>query len=75
MIGNAYIFYGVVIFVAEMGGALAMIIYGVNLVLLPNDKLEKMVIVDGVPATKVGYHIRVMIPCYSEPFDIVKRTA
>ena len=74
IIGNAYILYGVIVFIAELGGALSMIIYGITVIKLPRNQLPKMQEIGGLPITRETYHIRVLIPCYSENFLIVKRT-
>jgi endoglucanase len=67
------IWYGVVVFIIEMLGALSIVFYGVWLIAVPDNSdieaLDPRHIV-----LRRNYHIRVLVPCYSEPLAIVKRT-
>ncbi|KAK9857954.1 hypothetical protein WJX84_008696, partial [Apatococcus fuscideae] len=71
-----FVAYGIAILVIEIMGATATVIYGLNLILRPvyetfPDDPEN----PGRPLVDHPYHIRVLIPCYKEPLEIVGRTA
>ena len=65
--------YGVLIFVVEMLGAISIVFYGVWLIATPDNSD-----VEGADAAyaplRRHYHIRVLVPTYSEPLAIVQRT-
>jgi cellulose synthase/poly-beta-1,6-N-acetylglucosamine synthase-like glycosyltransferase len=61
-----------VVFAIEMLGAMSIIFYGIWLVALPDN--EDIKAQETVSKFRRQYHIRVLIPCYSEPLAIVQRT-
>lgn len=71
-----FVAYGIAILVIEIMGATATVIYGLNLILMPvYEKFPDDPQNPGRPLVDVPYHIRVLIPCYKEPLEIVGRTA
>ncbi|KAK9785110.1 hypothetical protein WJX73_006875 [Symbiochloris irregularis] len=70
-----FIAFGVYVFAIEMLGAVATLLYGVNLIWDPvkeqpsTDPLNEM-----LPLVGQHYHLRVLIPCYKEPLAIVSKT-
>lgn len=71
---GAYLWYAILVFSVEVVGGLAMVPYALTLYrrVVPND----VVAVDskGLPVTTLRYHVRVLIPCYREPLDVIKKT-
>ena len=60
-----------------MCGATTTLIYGANLVLDPvseEPEKDESSDVPGMVKVAVPYHVRVMVPCYSEPLDIISKT-
>jgi len=66
--------YGIIVLLVEILGGLAMLPYGLclcarvvnNKASPPDDK--------GIVSTQLKYHIRVVIPCYKEPLDVIAKT-
>ena len=61
----------------QMCGATTTLIYGANLVLDPVSEepvKDESSDVPGMVKVAVPYHVRVMVPCYSEPLDIISKT-
>ncbi|CAL8470908.1 g10450 [Coccomyxa elongata] len=72
-----YLWYGCVILGIEMLGATTVILYGLNLVLDPiveNYHLGEDPTNPGKPRTRYPYHVRVLVPCYKESLEILRRT-
>lgn len=69
-----YLWYGCVILAVELLGATTVLLYGVNLV---RDPVTEPLTVDPAdPArtvTRCPYHIRVLVPCYKESLEILRR--
>ncbi|KAL4426135.1 hypothetical protein ABPG77_002721 [Micractinium sp. CCAP 211/92] len=71
---GSMLWYGVLVLMVEIMGGLAMLPYGLCLTMrvtngappLPDDK--------GQVHTVLPYHIRVIIPCYKEPLDVIQKT-
>ena len=71
------LWYGVIVLLSEILGAFAVFPYGLCLVLKVDDPVPEAVsrASQGLPAyTALNYHIRVLIPCYKEPLDVITRT-
>jgi cellulose synthase/poly-beta-1,6-N-acetylglucosamine synthase-like glycosyltransferase len=71
------LWYGIIVLLSEVLGAFAVLPYGLCLVLKVDDPVPEAVsrASQGLPAyTALNYHIRVLIPCYKEPLDVVTRT-
>ena len=64
--------YGAIVFAIEMLGAMSIIFYGVWLIATPNN--SDIIGLDSAATLRRQYHIRVLVPCYSEPLAIVQRT-
>ncbi|PRW56955.1 Six-hairpin glycosidase [Chlorella sorokiniana] len=68
------LWYGAIVLAVEILGGLAMLPYGLCLVMRvtnngvppPDDK--------GQVRTALNYHIRVVVPCYKEPLDVIQKT-
>ena len=61
----------------QMCGATTTLIYGANLVLDPvseEPEKDESSEVPGMVKVAFPYHVRVMVPCYSEPLDIISKT-
>ena len=61
----------------EMLGATTVLLYGVNLVrdpVLVNYHLGEDPLNPGKPRTRYPYHVRVLVPCYKESLEILRRT-
>ena len=72
-----YLPYGVFVFLVEICGATTTLLYGTNLVLDPVSEVpppEDKSDIPGMVKVKYPYHIRVLVPCYSEPLAIVAKT-
>lgn len=63
-----YTAYGAVVLGVECLGATTVLIYGLNLLLLPAPTGPFP------PTTAAPYHVRVCVPVYKEALDIVRRT-
>ena len=70
-----YVAYGWYVLLVEIMGATTVILYGVNLlwnpVLTPYMEDPEN---PGLTLVKHPYHVRVLVPCYSESLDIIRRT-
>jgi cellulose synthase/poly-beta-1,6-N-acetylglucosamine synthase-like glycosyltransferase len=64
--------YGVIVLGIEILGALSIIFYGIWLVAQPDN--SDILALQGSNILRRQYHIRVLVPCYSEPLPIVQRT-
>ena len=52
-----------------------MLLYGVNLLLLPaSGTVAEADEATGLPRVSQPYHVRVIVPCYKESLDILRRT-
>ncbi len=72
-----YLPYGIFVFLVEICGATTTLLYGTNLVLDPVSEVpppEPKSDIPGMVKVKYPYHIRVLVPCYSEPLAIVAKT-
>ena len=61
----------------QMCGATTTLLYGANLVLDPVSEAptpDESSDVKGMVKVRVPYHVRVLVPCYSEPLEIVAKT-
>jgi hypothetical protein len=67
------IWYGIVVFIIEMLGAMSIVFYGVWLIAVPDNSDIESLDPKHVKLRR-NYHIRVLVPCYSEALGIVKRT-
>ena len=77
------LWYGIVVLSAEILGGVAMIPYGLCLTMKVVTPVAQPYAINGnedddekriLLPTAVGYHIRVVIPCYKEPLDVVSKT-
>lgn len=66
------VWYGIVVFIVEMLGAVSIMFYGVWLIAAPDN--SDLVGLELTPHLRRAYHIRVLVPTYSEPLAIVQRT-
>jgi endoglucanase len=66
------LWYGILVFAVEMLGALSIVFYGIWLVAKP-DNTDIEAAGAGAPLRR-RYHVRVLVPCYTEPLAIVQRT-
>ena len=70
--------YGAAVLAIELLGATTVLLYGVNLLLLPAaPSPDADAVVDeatGLPRASCPYHVRVLVPCYKESLDILRRT-
>jgi len=69
--------YGVIVLMVEMLGAIAMFPYGVCLSFKVDDPVPKAIedaLKGQTSVTAVNYHIRVVIPCYKEPLEVISKT-
>ena len=70
-----YVAYGYYVLAVEIMGASTVILYGVNLlwnpVLTPYMEDPEN---PGLTVVNHPYHVRVLVPCYSESLDILRRT-
>ena len=71
------LWYGIIVLMSEILGAFAVLPYGLCLVFNVVDPVPEAVTraLNGLPAqTSLSYHIRVLIPCYKEPLDVISKT-
>lgn len=71
------LWYGVIVLMSEILGAFAVLPYGLCLVFKVADPVPEAVTraLNGLPAhTRLSYHVRVLIPCYKEPLDVITKT-
>lgn len=74
------LWYGIIVLIIEILGGVAMLPYGLCLtmrVIEPEcvaaaDRASKGH--QGPPPTAINYHLRVLIPCYKEPLDVISKT-
>ncbi|CAL8466081.1 g5617 [Coccomyxa elongata] len=70
-----YLPYGIFVLIVEIMGATTTLLYGVNILWHPvNPPLPEDPNNPGLPKVNMPYHIRVLVPCYKESYDIVTRT-
>ena len=60
----------------EILGSTTVILYGTNLLRSPVTmfKVEEDPNSPGKPQTRFPYHVRVLVPCYKESLEILRRT-
>ena len=71
------LWYGIVVLVIEILGGIAMLPYGLCLtmrVIQPKTAANTADRTAQPPPTALGYHIRVVIPCYKESLDVISKT-
>ena len=75
------LWYGIVVLVIEILGGIAMLPYGLCLTIRVLYPLPAKGAGGGVgpgqsqaPPTAISYHVRVVIPCYKEPLDVISKT-
>lgn len=71
------LWYSIIVLAAELLGALSLLPYGLCLCLRVHDDPPPGVVacLKGFPAhTQLNYHIRVVIPCYKEPLEVIAKT-
>ncbi|KAK9842280.1 hypothetical protein WJX81_004432 [Elliptochloris bilobata] len=68
--------YGILVLVIECLGATTVILYGINLLRMPvaTYHVQEDPSSPGKPFTRHPYHVRVLVPCYKEGLDILRRT-
>jgi endoglucanase len=66
------VWYGISVLLIEMVGAMSIIFYGVWLIATPDN--SDIIGLDTETTLRRQYHIRVLVPTYSEPLAIVQRT-
>lgn len=68
--------YGATVLAIELLGATTVLLYGVNLLLLPAapSTAAETDEASGLPRVACAYHVRVLVPCYKESLDILRRT-
>ena len=68
--------YGAAVLAIELLGATTVLLYGVNLLLLPAAATAVATgdEATGLPCVSQAYHVRVLVPCYKESLDILRRT-
>jgi len=70
--------YGATVLAIELLGATTVLLYGVNLLLLPaSSNSSSSSTTDeatSLPVVSTPYHVRVLVPCYKESLDILRRT-
>lgn len=70
-----YLSYGIIVLIVELLGSTTVILYGVNLLLEPVlTRYEMDPACPSKPKVKYPYHVRVLVPCYKESLDILRRT-
>lgn len=71
------LWYGIVVLAIEILGGIAMLPYGLCLtmrVIQPKSAAGTAEKGAQPSPTAIGYHIRVVIPCYKEPLDVISKT-
>lgn len=71
------LWYGVVVLCVEILGGLAMLPYGVCLTKRVDDPVPPAIEAanKGQSATTIlNYHVRIVIPCYKEPLEVISKT-
>lgn len=68
------LWYGIIVFLCEMMGAVSIILYSVCIIVKPLENNKRRDPTKPPPRPKSKYHIRVIVPCYSESLQIVQRT-
>jgi hypothetical protein len=66
--------YGAIVLAVEILGGLAMIPYALCLVPRVEREMPKPDAAGAPKPTILDYHIRVVIPCYKEPLDVISKT-
>jgi endoglucanase len=70
-----YLSYGIIVLIVEMLGSTTVVMYGVNLLLEPVlQRYDMDPTSPGRTRVKNPYHVRVLVPCYKESLDILRRT-
>ncbi|KAK9864111.1 hypothetical protein WJX84_001594 [Apatococcus fuscideae] len=83
-LGGGFVAYGVALLVVEIMGATTVVNYGMNLLFNPmHEKFQEDPDSPGRSPTpfshasrfvRLPYHVRVMVPCYKEELEIIRRT-
>ncbi|KAK9823799.1 hypothetical protein WJX72_005584 [[Myrmecia] bisecta] len=74
-LGAKYLWYGIYLLALEIVGSTTTIIYGINLLWNPViEDFQEDPDSPGKPKVDMPYHVRVLIPCYKEELEIVRRT-
>ena len=73
------LWYGIVVLAVEILGGIAMLPYGLCLtmrVVQPKNQAALNAAAKSLqpPPTAIPYHVRVVIPCYKEPLDVISKT-
>jgi hypothetical protein len=72
---GSMLWYGILILTVEIIGGLAMLPYGLCLVLRVTNGAPPALDGKGnAPPTILTYHLRVAIPCYKEPLEVIGKT-
>ena len=66
--------YGIIVLLVEILGGIAMLPYGLCLCARVVNNKAPAPDEKGIVATVIRYHIRVIIPCYKEPLDVISKT-
>lgn len=69
-----WLFYGVIVLMGECIGAFAVFLYAMCIVVKPLDENARRDPTKAPPKCKYRYHVRVVVPCYSESLAILQRT-
>ncbi|DBB00628.1 TPA: hypothetical protein ACH3X3_002312 [Trebouxia sp. C0006] len=73
-----YLGYGIFVLCVEVMGATTVILYGTNLLWNPVNEIVLQESEDGIGPGKLKvrlpYHVRVLVPCYKESLEILRRT-
>lgn len=66
--------YGILVLMVEIIGGLAQLPYAACLLMRVHNNKPPAPDEKGVVRTLAPYHVRVLIPCYKEPLDVVSKT-
>lgn len=66
-----FLWYGIIIIICEIMGAISILLYSVCIIVKPTDEAKKRDPNKPAIKPKCRYHVRVIIPCYSESLQIV----
>ncbi|PSC71157.1 Six-hairpin glycosidase [Micractinium conductrix] len=69
-----YLWYGALVLAIEILGGLAMLPYGLCLTMRVTNGRAPPPDEKGNVSTSLSYHIRVVVPCYKEPLDVIQKT-
>jgi len=71
------LWYGIIVLAVEVLGGVAMLPYGLCLTMRvanPPPPAVEAACKGQAAITAVGYHVRVVIPCYKEPLEVIQKT-